>query len=1712
MPLRLLGLLIAMGVPTLAQTHVSQSPANRLLHLNDPSPFYPHLNFPKLITPQWVGEKGVEAVVTLGIDDMLDAPKYEQFLRPILERLKKIDGRAAVSIMTNRIQPEDQQVQTWLKEGLTIEVHTLTHPCPLLQKGNFQQAFNVVHGGVDLLSQIKDNKPVAYRMPCCDSMNSLSPRFFAEIFNETSADGRYLQIDSSVFNITTSKDKSLPRQWVLDANGTERFAKYLPRKATPQHRKGTRTMGSYVGTIENYPYPFVINQLCWEFPCVVPSDWEAHNLIGGRQPQMLEDWKRALDVTVKKQGVMNLVFHPHGWSSSAQLVELVDYAQKTYGKKVKFLNFKECSDRLNQNLLKGSALRGPDGGDNAVRILDANNDGYMDVLIGEKKLTRIWDPKQSNWMEHKLPFDPRQVIAGILDKSGAATMVNAKEANQIWTSQKDGWEVTQANAVKQSAETPSTLKKTRPLISAAKPAFARLIRNEGEQANWHDFTGTMAPRHLLRQRTKGKVLDWESPVMPTNPDQPIVLCLTGGLGYESQPKTGGFMLRVDGKDTLQFDLTRKFIRWQAKKVEMIYLPTWTSDLDSGGYFFFILPKGYLKKDRAIQFSVKSLSEGSQRWFAIDVKQDVESNLKRLATKIDKPNDRRGFLRDVDNDGVCELISNGVFGWDAKKKNWTKRAYSLPKNVHHPSDGLRFIDLNKDGFDDIVFSDEERWGIYLWVKRVNPGLGWHSGWSYTVREGKREDKNALPMISRGGLHPNNGAWVHSNHLWFQNEDTAHLPDVVDRRSFQQLLDFGAPKAKTPEESQQCFEVHEDFEVQMAAAEPETRDPVAFDWGADGKLWVAEMGDYPSGINGKPAGVVRWLEDTNSDGHYEKSTVFLDGLNFPNGVMAWGKGVLISAAPDILYAEDTSGDGRADVRRVLFTGFSEGNQQHRMNGFCYGLDNWIYAANGDSGGRVKSTATGKSVNISGRDFRFKVSGEFETVAGQTQFGRWRDDWGNWFGNNNPNWLWHYHVPLRYFARNPQLAVPATRRNLFNYPDSRRCYPVSQRMERPNQPWSYGSVTSANSASPYRGELFVKVDPSFARSVFISEPVHNLVHREVLEPDGVSFKSHRAQSEEKSEFLASTDNWFRPTQIKTGPDGALYIADMYRLIIEHPEWIPAAMQSRVDLRTGHDRGRIWRVVPKGTKPHPTPQLGKMSTSQLVGALDHLNGWQRDTAQRLLVEKMDKTAVNPLMTVLEKSKWPQSRLQALCTLDGLNAVDSEVIGLGLRDNHPSVRQHASRLCRGKSSLLSIKAINDPSPLVRRQVAFSLGNTADTKAAEALVQLAHDKNADVRLAVKSSVTPHLATMLREIFGSDKQPPQDITSHLLKLATSGNNHKALAQVLIELSNPKYRSVKVKMMSGFLDALNAQGQTLTTFHNQADAPLKKAIKGTDVLFTYARTRLSDPLTIPLLTRGLSHHEADRLKLIDLLNAKEPPAIQKIALTTLSKGQHPKLTAQLLKDWSSYGPGTRVGVIDTLLTRESWTQELLVAVEKGNLAITQISPAHRQKLGQHPKLIIRSKANQLFGQIDPNRAKIIARYQEVAKLQGDAKRGAELFKVNCAVCHKFRNEGNPVGPDLATLAGKPTADWLIAILDPNRAVEDKYIGYVVTTRSQAVHTGVITVETPTSLTLRTLTGQEQVILRSNIKSLQITGLSLMPSGLEAVLPPQAIADLLTYIREK
>ncbi len=550
--------------------------------------------------------------------------------------------------------------------------------------------------------------------------------------------------------------------------------------------------------------------------------------------------------------------------------------------------------------------------------------------------------------------------------------------------------------------------------------------------------------------------------------------------------------------------------------------------------------------------------------------------------------------DFDRDGVEERLApddspNGasvVETWNIERKAWEKAGYQLPEGVRtrlpDGSDaGLRWVDLNGDGFLDVLFSNPERFAVHLWNKDVKPHLGWTLGWSQFVKEGVRSGETDEPPSLVDAR-----VWESNGELIVERPGSAAIRVATSR-----LIAFDTPPPKSPDEALSAFRIADGFRVELVAAEPVVVDPVSFDWGGDGRFWVVEMRDYPMGTDGggKPGGVVKVLNDQDGDGRFESATVFLDAIPFPSSVMAWRKGVLVAAAPDLFYAEDTDGDGRADTREVILTGFNPGNQQHRFNGFEWGLDGWVHVANGDSGGKVRSSrADDVAVSISGRDIRFHPeTGEFETVSAQTQYGRRRDDWGNWFGNNNPTWLWQVIVPEHYLKRNPKLAVKRVSKILANYDDSTRVHPASAAQVRPNQPWSLNHVTSGCSPCPYRDDL---LGPAFNTSVFICEPVHNVVHREVLVPDGSVFASHRAPDEARSEFLASTDNWFRPVTARTGPDGALYIADMYRFVLEHPEWISPEMQARLDLRAGQDRGRIYRVVPAGAPRRAIPNLEQL------------------------------------------------------------------------------------------------------------------------------------------------------------------------------------------------------------------------------------------------------------------------------------------------------------------------------------------------------------------------------------------------------------------------------------------------------------------------------------------------------------------------------------------
>ena len=805
--------------------------------------------------------------------------------------------------------------------------------------------------------------------------------------------------------------------------------------------------------------------------------------------------------------------------------------------------------------------------------------------------------------------------------------------------------------------------------------------------------------------------------------------------------------------------------------------------------------------------------------------------------------------------ICSSILN------AAKVPPALRDYPLPDAAKLQDDqgrdnGVRFVDLNGDGNEDIVFSNAREYGVFLFVpkERAKKGLQWDEGWSQVMREGKAGDTNSLPLIV-GADGSDNGVSFHDGAMWSGSKQ---------RIPFTELLKVPGPAPKSPQESLKALHVKPGFEAKLVAAEPLVQDPVFIDWDEKGRMWVVEMGDYPFApgektkdgsvgqekVSDLQTGRIKILEDTNGDGVYDKSSLFLDGLKHPTGLALWKNGVFIANIPDIFYAEDTDGDGKCDKRETWYTGFTAGNPQHLVNGFCWGLDGWFYGANGDSGGDITCVKTGKKIALGTNDFRFDPrSGEFALEGGRSQYGKWRDDFGNWFGNNNSTIGWHYWLPFRYLERHPEVVVKSIRSDMN---DEKRLYPASPPVRRFNQGSAINTLTSGCSPMPFRDTTF---GTDGEKVMFICEPANNLVHREVLNYDGGAITCRRHPGDAESEFIASEDNWFRPSMARTGPDGALYIVDMYRLVLEHPEWIPAEIAHGLDLRGGEDRGRIYRISktgsPKGGSTMPNP----------IAAMASANGWMRDTAQRLLIERNETSATAELKPLL--SAAPAVRIQAAFTLMQLG-----------------------------------------------------GMTAD-----------------------------------EVFA-----------------------------LIQPLAPQVRA----------GALTATGSSSDAVFSESEKALLKQVP----------QKAPAKVVMPLITNN-----------------------------------------------------------------------------------------------------------------NPNRQKVVGRYvTETSALAGDAKRGAAVFQKVCMVCHKVRELGVEVGPDLTTVASKPREQLIEAIFDPNRAVEQRNAATQVTKKDQSLIVGQLASETPGNITIRMPGGAEMVVLRSDIRELKTLTTSIMPEGLESVLSAQDVADVLTFVGSK
>lgn len=647
----------------------------------------------------------------------------------------------------------------------------------------------------------------------------------------------------------------------------------------------------------------------------------------------------------------------------------------------------------------------------------------------------------------------------------------------------------------------------------------------------------------------------------------------------------------------------------------------------------------------------------------------------------------------------------------------------------------------------------------------------------------------------------------------------------------------PDSRSPEESIASFRIIDGFNVELYAAEPDVVDPVAMTFDANGRAYVAEMLDYPfRPDSGQQRSRIRLLEDTDGDGQVDRSSVFADSLMEVTSILPWKGGVLATAAPDILYLKDTDQDRRADLRQVLFTGFYTGNSEAQITNLRFGIDNWIYASNNGRDGKVVYTEDPQALPLSvkGSDFRFRLDQErFEAVAGAAQYGQDFDDWGHRFISHNTLHIRHVVDPINYFERNPNLPDVSPRENINDhgqtaYQLTPAPYWRAERTNRRNKRYQDEGLdrtehakdhfTGASGVTIYSADLFPE---KFRGNAFTGDVAGNFVHRDILQPQGATFVAKRGKAEQNKEFLASTDPWFRPTNLTVGPNGCLYVVDMYRQHIESPYSIPEDLKKDMDFYNGDTKGRIYRISPQETAPPgKPPALKSAKTAALVKALSHPNRWWRLTAQRLLIERQDLTVLSELRKMVRTDELPQARLHALYALEGLSTLDAATVKRALSDPHPGVREHAVRLAEEFSVLLPdvVQMTADSSKRVAFQVGLSLGTYSNDRAVRGLADLAarHGNDPWVQTAILSSssgvsveLLEHLAAK-RQFFADTGKHQAVFLKRLAQVVGARGKVQQIDHLLEVLSNRQTLSAhqwQTAVLTGLASGLKAGGDSL-----------------------------------------------------------------------------------------------------------------------------------------------------------------------------------------------------------------------------------------------------------------------------------------------------------------
>ena len=964
-----------------------------------------------------------------------------------------------------------------------------------------------------------------------------------------------------------------------------------------------------------------------------------------------------------------------------------------------------------------------------------------------------------------------------------------------------------------------------------------------------------------------------------------------------------------------------------------------------------------------------------------------------------------------------------------------------------------------------------------------------------------EKNALNLIEgvRGGRH-----WV--------DDETA--------------------PPKSPQDSLASLRVESGYEIELFAAEPLVMDPVAITFDQQGRMFVVEYGDYPIGPpeGEAPLSRIVMLEDTDGDGTADQRQLFADKLDFAHSLMAYDGGLLVGAKTKILFLKDTDGDHAADVQQVVFDGFTPAHPQMQIGNPRWGIDNWIYLNYGP--GKITSSDHPDQVMAMPRkDVRFHpYTRELEADSGLGQYGNTIDRWGNRFYCTNRNPIMTTFLPPPVIARNPYHVVSNAHYDVGKSGGETRVYPLVEM--KSNYLSHAGTHTSACGTTAYTGDLS---DGDFLDSVMVCEPIGHLVTRSIVKPDGVRLTAERAQP--KSDFIASTDTWFRPASLANGPDGALYLADMYRLWVEHPKFLPPEIAAKLDWREGEDRGRIYRITPKGAKTRPF--LAPKTDDDAVGLLADSNGWRQYLGQRLLVENRAEAAASSVRELLDGRQHATTRLHALWTLDGLSSLQPSDVIVAMRDEHANVRMSALKLSRrwlDQAEVMDAVAVcaGDEDVRVRFHVALALSGSESSRATELLGTLALRDGGDRWFAdgLLTSCKDRAGLILGRLLATDEFVSQgdarriDLVKRLTSVIGARGNVEELATLFASLSADEtegdwWRTAAISGLGQGLPRHRGElgRMTLAKLLATPPKPLAKSTESLQRLFKRTQIVARDPnrsvadraAAVELLAYQPFAEVAPAFE--ELLSNDQPVEVQTACIDALSTNGSTAAATIVLDRWSELGPAVRGTALDLLLRRVDSTRLALEAMAAGKMQASALSIDHRVRLLKHSDDALRKQATKLFGgAVSANRAKVAKEYETSLSLTASAAEGQKVFTRICANCHRIDGKGHDAGPDLSDVRNRSKPALLYDILDPNSKVEPRFTAYSVLTLDGLIYNGLIESESADAVVLKMAEGKRQTIGRAQIDQIKVSNVSLMPEGIEKDITPQQMADLLEFLKSR